>query len=86
MRTTITIDRGLLEDVKRRAAEQGSTVSRVIEDSLRVSIHRKPEEPDRETFRLVTSGRGGRFSRFNVDKAAALLEVEDLERYGRADG
>ena len=34
-----------------------------------------------EPFELVTFGAGGRFSRHNIDKASALLEIDDLERY-----
>ena len=34
-----------------------------------------------EAFELVTSGAGGRFSRHDIDKTSALLEVDDVERY-----
>jgi predicted DNA-binding ribbon-helix-helix protein len=33
MRTTITIDEGLLDELKKRAAREGTTVSRLIEES-----------------------------------------------------
>jgi hypothetical protein len=43
---------------------------------------RTPRPPaSRETFELVTFGAGGRFSRENIDKTAALLEADDLERF-----
>ncbi len=84
MRTTITIDDGLLTEIKRRAAETGSTVSRLIGDSLRLTTYSQPENSDdRTTFELLTYGRGGRFSNYNLDKTSALLEVDDLERFGR---
>ena len=36
-----------------------------------------------EAFELVTFGAGGRFSRHDIDKTSALLEVGDVERYAQ---
>lgn len=83
MRTTITIDDAVLDDLKRRAAQRGTTVSRVVEDSVRLALTRPPEPTAApEAFELVTYGRGGRFTQLDVDRTAALLERDDLERYG----
>lgn len=83
MRTTITIDTGLLEELKRRASRRGTTVSRLIEDSVRLAISTLPAEArEHEAFELVTYGKGGRFTDLDVDGTSALLEREDLERYG----
>lgn len=87
MRTTITIDEALLEDLKRRASRRGTTVSRLIADSVRFTISKPPDEAqDEEAFELVTYGRGGRFTALDVDKTSALLEHEDLERFGVGRG
>lgn len=82
MRTTITIDERLLTDAKRRASETGSTVSRVIADSLRLTLYSQPSSEDEEGFELVTYGRGGSFSNYNLDKTSAIIEMEDRERFG----
>ena len=84
MRTTITIDDALLDELKTRAAERGTTVSRIIEDSVRLATRgeRSPGSPP-DAFELVTYGEGGNFTRFDIDKASALLERDDLERFGR---
>jgi hypothetical protein len=83
MRTTITLDDELLQRLEQRASETGSTVSRLIEESVRRSMRRESPAGESEgPFRLITYGRGGRFSAFNLNKAAALLEAEDLDRYG----
>jgi hypothetical protein len=83
MRTTISIDDAVLEDLKQRAAQGGTTVSRLIEDSVRLALARPPESPGApEDFELVTYGRGGRFTHLDVDRTSALLERDDLERYG----
>ncbi|MGH9380508.1 MAG: hypothetical protein ACRD2Z_07840 [Thermoanaerobaculia bacterium] len=87
MRTTITIDTALLEDLKKRASQRGTTVSRLIEDSVRFAVLTSPEKAqDQEAFELVTYGRGGRFTDLDVDKTSALLEREDLERFGVGRG
>jgi hypothetical protein len=37
MRTTTTIDEELLDELKERAAREGTTVSRLIEESVRLA-------------------------------------------------
>ena len=82
MRTTITIDDSLLERLKRQAAERGTTVSRLIEESVRLMDHQASAEAAPAPFELVTFGRGGRFTRVDVDDTSALQELADLERFG----
>ena len=81
MRTTIRLDDRLLAQLKRRAAESGTSVSRVIDDAVRLLMRAPDTERDAESFELVTFGAGGRFSRHNLDNASALLEMDDLERH-----
>ena len=82
MRTTITLDERLIAQLKRRAAEQGTSVSRLVEQAVRLFV-RSPRTPTvPQAFELVTFGKGGHFSRHNIDKTSALLEVDDLERFG----
>ena len=83
MRTTITIDDALLDVLKRLAAQRGTTVSRIIESSVRLALARPPEPPAApENFELVTYGRGGRFTHLDVARTSSLLERDDLERDG----
>jgi hypothetical protein len=81
MRTTITLDDRLLAQLKRRAAETGTSVSKLVEQAVRLFVRTPRAAPEPESFELVTFGAGGRFSRQNIDKTAALLEADDLERY-----
>lgn len=84
MRTTITIDDRLFEDVKKRASERGSTVSRVIEESVRLALRVVPGGARQERdFELVTYGHGGQFTTSDVDKVSSLIERADLEEYGK---
>ena len=81
MRTTITLEDHLLERLKKRAAESGTSVSGLIERAVRLLLQASaPQRPGR--FDLVTFGEGGRFTTLNVDKTAALLEADDVERFG----
>src|ERR1700693_493214 len=82
MRTTVTLDDRLLERLKKRAAESGTSVSRVIERAVRLLLQSQaPQQP--EHFDLVTFGEGGRFTPLNIDKTAALMEADDIDRFGR---
>ena len=81
MRTTITIDDGLLEHLKQRAARRGTTVSRLIEESVRLA-QRAPSSPPPEPFELVTFGRGGHFTKLDIDDGSSLQELADFEEFG----
>jgi hypothetical protein len=80
MRTRITIDERLLARLKRRASESGTSVSKLVEQAVRLFVRTSSPPSRQESFELVTFGAGGRFSRHNLDKTAALLEAEDIER------
>jgi hypothetical protein len=83
MRTTITIDDEILEQLKARAAKEGTTVSRLIEDSVRLAAPPQAEPAAGEAFELITFGKGGHFTNLDVDRGSALIEYDDLARHGR---
>ena len=85
MRTTITLDDALLAQLKKRAAASGTTVSRLIEQAVRLFLRTSPAPKKPIRFELVTFGRGGRFARQNLDKISPLIEDDDLARYARRD-
>lgn len=72
MRTTITLDDQLLAKLKKRAAESGTSVSRLIEQAIRLLMQPPPTRRRKDRFQLVTFGAGGRFSRHNIDKISSL--------------
>jgi len=82
MRTTITLDDRLLERLKKRAAESGTSVSGLIERAVRLLLQASVSRR-RDRFDLVTFGEGGQFTTLNIDKTASLLEADDVERFGR---
>lgn len=83
MRTTISLDDRLLAQLKKRAADSGTSVSRLVEQAIRLLMRTPPPQAQQERFELVTFGAGGRFSQQNIDKTSALLEADDVKRFGR---
>lgn len=82
MRTTITLDDHLLERLKKRAVNSGTSVSRLVERAVRLLLQSPaPQQP--EHFDLVTFGEHGQFTTLNIDKTASLLEGDDIDRFGR---
>lgn len=75
MRTTIRINDRLLAEAKKLAAEKGTTLTAVIEDSLRASISRREPRRRRSKFRFPTSGRGGLQPNVDLNDSAALLDL-----------
>ena len=82
MRATITLDDRLLERLKKHVAESGTSVRGLIERAVRLLLQ-APAPQRRDPFDLVTFGEGGQFTQLNIDKTAALLETDDIERFGR---
>jgi hypothetical protein len=81
MHTPITLDERLMAQLKRRVAEQGTSVSRLVEQAVRLLVRTPRVSVESPTFDLVTFGAGGRFSRLNIDKTSALNAADDLERF-----
>ncbi len=59
MRTTVRLDDDLLREAKVRAAEQGITLTQLIDESLRERLVSRPRGGGGEPFRLPTYGEGG---------------------------
>lgn len=81
MRTTITLDDQLLAKLKKRASESGTSVSRLIEQAIRLLMQAPPVRRRTEDFEPVTFGTGGRFSTRNIDKTSSLLEADDADHF-----
>ena len=75
MRTTINLPDELLQALKKQAAEQGTTVTALIEDSLRASLARKHVRGRGRRVRLKTYGRGGLLPGVDLDDTASLLDL-----------
>lgn len=81
MRTTITIDEGLAADLKRRARQEGKSLSAVIAEALRAQLAKREASPKRAPFRLVTVKGGGLRPGVDVSTLRGFEEMEDIERW-----
>lgn len=85
MRTTVRLPDNLLLDAKRFAANSGSTLTALIERSLRETLARlRAPAPTRSPVRLTTCGGQGPRPGVDLDNSAALLdlmeETSDLQQ------
>lgn len=78
MRTSISLSDGLAEDVKRRAAEKGMSVSAFVESLIRAGLHAEEEASEGTEFRLVTVAGTGVVPGVDLDRASRLVEGDDI--------
>ena len=76
MRTTINIDDALLAEARQAAARTGRSLTAVVEDALRESLHRRAHT-DRRVVELPVFGEGGVLPGVDLDDSAALLDLMD---------
>ncbi len=80
MRTTLNIDDHLYQAAKVKAAKEGKTLTRVVEDAL--MQHLNPPEPSKR-FRLkVITERGELLPGVNIDDRDSLYEIMEGRREG----
>jgi len=76
MRTTINLPDELLARLKKEALDAGSTLTALIEDSLRERLARqRPEVSGGRRVQLPTYGTGGLAPGIDLDDSAGLLEA-----------
>jgi hypothetical protein len=74
MRTTIRFDEQLLTQAKKLAAERGTMLTALLEDSLRETLARRKSPRRPAKFNLTTFGRGGVQPQVDLDDTASLLD------------
>ena len=74
MRTTINLDDALLAEAKQVAARTGRSLTAVVEDALRQSLHQR-HQTTRGDIELPVFGEGGMRPGVDLDDSAALLDV-----------
>ena len=76
MRTTIRLDEELLTRAKAYASRSGRTLTRVIEDALRVLLERAEPSKRSKPFKIVPfKGGGGLLPGVDLDDSASLLDI-----------
>lgn len=75
MRTTIRINDRLLAEAKKLAADRGSTLTAVIEDSLRAAVSRHEPRRPPSKFRFPTFKGEGLQPGVDLDDTSTLLDL-----------
>jgi hypothetical protein len=78
MRTTINLDDALLAEAKQVAARTGRSLTAVVEDALRQSLHRR-HPATRRAIDLPVFGEGGTRPGVDLDDSGGLLEVMEQD-------
>jgi hypothetical protein len=83
-RTTVRLPDDLVRRAKRKALAEGRSLTALIEDGLRRVLNdRAPAGRMERVLPPVSSATGGLMPGVNLENAAALQEIEDLETAGR---
>jgi hypothetical protein len=79
-RTTVRLPEELLRRAKRKAADEGRTLTSLIEDGLWHMLSPKKDKPKGGPSRIpVSKATGGLMPGIDVSNSAALQEMDDLE-------
>jgi hypothetical protein len=78
VRTTINIDDALLAEARQVAARTGRSLTAVVEDALRESLHRR-RRTARPAVELPVFGEGGMQLGVDLDDGAALLDLMEQD-------
>jgi hypothetical protein len=82
MRTTLNLDDNLIREAKRLAAEKDTTLTALIEESLRAKL--ESQRPPKRT-QFTTAGGGWLHAGLNIDNNALTRDVMDgfVDHYRR---
>lgn len=80
-RTTVRLPEDLLRRAKRKAADEGRTLTALIEDGLRLVVagSEKSLPKKKRTLPRVSKATGGTWPGIDISNSAALQEMDDLE-------
>jgi len=79
MRTTIRIEDDLLKRAKKRAAEEGRTLTELVEDGLRLALAKTGDKQSRPVELPVSTAVGGVLPGVDLNNSGDLEEVMKAE-------
>lgn len=79
MRTTIRLPEDLLSRAKRKAAEEGRTLTSLIEEGLRTVVTPKTNKKREPVELPVSKQSGGLLPGVDITKFSEIQELDDLE-------
>jgi hypothetical protein len=86
MRTTVRLDDDLIREAKMRAAEQGITLTQLIDESLRERLATRSKRMSVKPFQLPIYGEGGIRPGLDLSDNRALRDLMDEETPLAQDG
>jgi hypothetical protein len=80
MRTTVRLNKPLLERARREAAQRGITLTALIEQGLGLALRRPLKSSEQRVITLpVSRATGGTLPGINLDRTSELLDrMEDI--------
>jgi len=79
-RTTVRLPEDLVRRAKQKAADQGRSLTALIEEGLRRVVNQnQPAEPPVRVLPRVSAATGGLMPGVDLNDSAALQEMDDLE-------
>jgi hypothetical protein len=78
-RTTIRLPDGLMDLAKRRAADEGRSLTSLIEEAVWEVVARKPTARGPRKMPRVSDATGEAFPWVDITDGSALQELDDLE-------
>ena len=82
MRTTISLDDNLGRAARKRAREDGLSLSALVAQALRAFLPARQKPSEGEPFRLITVGGEGPFEGVDLDRTSSLIVADDEATYG----
>jgi len=82
MRTTISLDDTLGRAARRRAREQGQSLSALVAQALRLLLTERKPTAANQPFRLVTVRGEGPQPGVDLDRTSALIVADDEVAHG----
>ena len=79
-RTTVRLPRDLLRRAKRKAADEGRTLTALIEDGLRLVVSDAPKQTKKErVIPRVSKASGGLMPGIDLTRFSDIQAMDDLE-------
>lgn len=78
-RTTVRLPRELMRRAKRKAADEGRTLTSLIEDGLRRTLMDRPDKPKTRGQIPVSKATGGLRPGVDITKFSDIQGMDDLE-------
>ena len=79
-RTTVRLPEDLIRRAKRKAAEEGRTLTALIEEGLRLMLSEvRKKDKGKRILPPVSDAKGGPMPGIDITDGSALQEMDDLE-------